>query len=1289
MSARGSAAWEAFRHDRTSENFQPVYDATKSLIYTICIRILRNEEDARDAFQSAYCRLFAMAAGVERAAVDADVIAVASRIAVREAENLRNRRRRRGRRELNLDTIKDASETSASARDAAVSSQAKEKLKVLISTLPDRYRVPIELHYYDGLSQREIARALGRSEGTVNQQVSRGLKKLRPLALRAGLEGSLTALTIGGAAGLLLDPPATLAAGVVFANAESALLAGGTSAAAGSLSTSYAKGAIGGLIMKSKVAVISLALIALAVGGAGYWWTRQSRDPQQHLAPAAKSPTGEIAAKPSASIGEIGGKTPALNPAPPPSRETSAETAAKGPPSSVASQAASSPSVPPGPMQSLGVSVIWEDSGEGVKGALVTMSAVPAEPNAWQATGKTDELGGLFLDYPVSWKEGSLAASAPGAAKTTASQKLPTPQTVVLKLPRGQTVFGVVRFEKDKQPAPGAHVVAYDADALYRNWEATADADGRYEIAYSAEQALVAASLGTQISVIKTAELKPFLLKKGERHGPHDLFLQEGLKVSGFVRDSESHLPISGAKLQTRIMNSQREAISGSDGAYRLEGLYERMLEVTAKADGYSEGRGQLQPSPDHENKLDIDLDAAGSVEISVADTKGNPVEDAPIWADGVPIEGFVDRVATTDSKGHALYEGVSRRKPPMVYPRKPGYKDVMVQTPAFKPGETKTQVAFVVEKSDSLKEGMFIGSVTDSEGNPIARARIVWEPPNSGDGAPQETATDGEGNYRFDVKPADLELSQRLKRLEALAEGWSPQWRADVQPGPKDAPTIVNFKLDPAHWIEVEAVDKSGAAIPGLRVGLALAAEWMDSSYRKIPGLPQDIKTDSAGMARVEGLPSRHLNISLSGRGWSTASLKGAEPDTTNQVVVRPQGRIRGLVVDEQTQSPVQDFTVKTHGNGVEVSRARVGEKQSAPEGRFELKELNEGEDYELTIESPGYLAYTLLGAKAIPTDDPSEIRFELTKGSDLSGRIVDAASGAPLVGAMILYGRINPADLNSSTGAFNLNWSPRFYRPPFNGGLFNFQQTESAADGSFKLQDYHQEGVLLIKAEGHGRVTVYPTERRSYALTDGVLQIPLGPAARVHGFFNPPGYDLSVNYFGLFYVVAPGRAGIAPPILEIMEESAAEEKPRFGWENLSPGSYELLAIIREPNLADAVMLEITRRFDLTEGEDRAIDLASDLGSITFRGKLRSERGEPMMSTTLTLKPLFDFAGVEYKFYLSNIPTDGSFKFPFLKAGPYSLQMRAFTGGPGTFAPTENLDIKADLERDFVFKPQ
>lgn len=48
-----------------------------------------------------------------------------------------------------------------------------------VLALPENYRIPVHLFYYEGLSVAEIAEVLGKSEGAVRTRLSRGRELLR------------------------------------------------------------------------------------------------------------------------------------------------------------------------------------------------------------------------------------------------------------------------------------------------------------------------------------------------------------------------------------------------------------------------------------------------------------------------------------------------------------------------------------------------------------------------------------------------------------------------------------------------------------------------------------------------------------------------------------------------------------------------------------------------------------------------------------------------------------------------------------------------------------------------------------------------------------------------------------------------------------------------------------------------------------------------------------------------------------------------------------------------------
>lgn len=50
-----------------------------------------------------------------------------------------------------------------------------------VKQLPEKYRIPIHLFYYEGFSVKEIAKALSTAEGTVKSLLSRGRDKLKSM----------------------------------------------------------------------------------------------------------------------------------------------------------------------------------------------------------------------------------------------------------------------------------------------------------------------------------------------------------------------------------------------------------------------------------------------------------------------------------------------------------------------------------------------------------------------------------------------------------------------------------------------------------------------------------------------------------------------------------------------------------------------------------------------------------------------------------------------------------------------------------------------------------------------------------------------------------------------------------------------------------------------------------------------------------------------------------------------------------------------------------------------------
>lgn len=162
-------------------------------LYTIALRLLGDPADAEEVAQDALVRAYRAMAGYEPARIgDLRLRPWLASITVNLA---RNRRRRVADRQpaTSLQPMTDAGfdpRDDGTADPVAVTTarESADELARLLLELPEALRSAVVLRHVDGLTVAETAAALGRPEGTIKAQVSRGLGRLRVL-LEAGTGG--------------------------------------------------------------------------------------------------------------------------------------------------------------------------------------------------------------------------------------------------------------------------------------------------------------------------------------------------------------------------------------------------------------------------------------------------------------------------------------------------------------------------------------------------------------------------------------------------------------------------------------------------------------------------------------------------------------------------------------------------------------------------------------------------------------------------------------------------------------------------------------------------------------------------------------------------------------------------------------------------------------------------------------------------------------------------------------------------------------------------------------------
>jgi RNA polymerase sigma factor (sigma-70 family) len=154
-----------------------LYDRYAGPAYGLALRILRDSALAEDALQDAFLQVWRSAARFDgrRGTAGSWIMTIVHRRAVDLVRRAEHERR----------CIAGASEApdphSASAEEEAWLRERRRSVRTALERLPVDQRALIELAYFEGLTQSELAERLDVPLGTVKSRTFAGLSRLRAL----------------------------------------------------------------------------------------------------------------------------------------------------------------------------------------------------------------------------------------------------------------------------------------------------------------------------------------------------------------------------------------------------------------------------------------------------------------------------------------------------------------------------------------------------------------------------------------------------------------------------------------------------------------------------------------------------------------------------------------------------------------------------------------------------------------------------------------------------------------------------------------------------------------------------------------------------------------------------------------------------------------------------------------------------------------------------------------------------------------------------------------------------
>lgn len=173
---------------RNADAFEALYDRHAQIIYNLLLRIIGEASTAEELVQECFWQVWQKASDYRGAGAGAAWIYRIARN--RGLDRLRQRNARPQTVALELEEVSAGSTRygqSPSVETAVEQSWEQQQVRQSLASIPEEQRVILELAYFEGMTQSEIADYLALPIGTIKSRIRLGVEKLERLLGATGL----------------------------------------------------------------------------------------------------------------------------------------------------------------------------------------------------------------------------------------------------------------------------------------------------------------------------------------------------------------------------------------------------------------------------------------------------------------------------------------------------------------------------------------------------------------------------------------------------------------------------------------------------------------------------------------------------------------------------------------------------------------------------------------------------------------------------------------------------------------------------------------------------------------------------------------------------------------------------------------------------------------------------------------------------------------------------------------------------------------------------------------------